>query len=73
MELCDLLNKGHTLVTDNWYTKIGVELARKLLRRETNHIGTLRKNRRHFLKTLVSTKLRKEQFIAKETADGIIE
>lgn len=45
--LCqDLLNKGYSLYTDNWYTS--VSLARELLKNETHLIGILRKNRRHF-------------------------
>ncbi|CAK1553810.1 unnamed protein product [Leptosia nina] len=54
---------------DNWYTS--VPLARELLQNETHLIGTLRKNRRHFPKVVVSTKLKKGQFIAKESDDGI--
>lgn len=70
MTLCeDLFEKGHTLYTDNWYTSVG--LARELLKRETHLVGTLRKNRKHFPKVVVSTKLKKGQFIAKESDDGI--
>lgn len=57
MNLCqDLLNKGHSLYTDNWYTS--VPLARELLKYETHLFGTLRKNRKHFPKVVVSTKLK---------------
>lgn len=70
MSLCnDLLNKGHTMFTDNWYTSVG--LARELLKNETHLVGTLRKNRKHFPKTVVSTKLKKGQYIARESVDGI--
>lgn len=70
MNLCkDLLNKGHSLYTDNWYTS--VPLARELLQNQTHLIGTLRKNRNHFPKVVVSTKLKIGQFIAKESDDGI--
>lgn len=70
LALCgDLLNKGHTLFTDNWYTSVG--LARELLKNETHLVGTLRKNRKHFPKIVVSTKLKKGQYVAKESADGI--
>ncbi|XP_022837201.1 piggyBac transposable element-derived protein 4-like [Spodoptera litura] len=70
MALCDdLLNKGHTLYTDNWYTSVG--LARELLKNETHLVGTLRKNRKHFPKEIVSTKLKRGQYIAKESNDGI--
>lgn len=69
MALCDdLLNKGHTLYTDNWYTSVG--LARELLKNETHLVGTLRKNRKHFPK-VASTKLKRGQYVAKESADGI--
>ncbi|CAG4938111.1 unnamed protein product [Parnassius apollo] len=70
MNLCqDLLNKGHCLYRDNWYTS--VSLARELMKNETYLIGTLRKNRKHFPKVIVSTKLKKGEFIAKESDDGI--
>jgi hypothetical protein len=43
--LCkNILTKGHTICTDNWYTS--VELAEKLLENDTYLIGTLRKNRK---------------------------
>ncbi|KAH9637759.1 hypothetical protein HF086_009427 [Spodoptera exigua] len=49
MSLCSgLLNKGHTLYTDNWYTSI--DLARNLLKNETHLVGTIRKNRRNIPK-----------------------
>jgi hypothetical protein len=58
MNLCqDLLNKGYSLYTDNWYTS--VPLAGELLQNETHLIGTLRKNRKHFPKVFVSIKLKK--------------
>ncbi|CAG4939187.1 unnamed protein product [Colias eurytheme] len=72
MNLCqDLLNKGHCLYTDNWYTS--VSLARELMKNETieHLIGTLRKNSKHFPKVIVSTKLKKGQFIAKKCDDAI--
>ncbi|KAL0879682.1 hypothetical protein ABMA27_003397 [Loxostege sticticalis] len=70
MSLCNvLLNKEHTMFTDNWYTTVG--LARELLKNETHLVGTLRKNRKHFPKTVVSTKLKKGQYIARESVDGI--
>lgn len=67
--LSGLLNKGHTLYTDNWYTSVG--LARSLLDNETHLVGTIRKNRRHLPKTVVSTKLKKGEYIARESYDGI--
>ena len=50
MKLMDgLLDRGRTLYTDNWYTS--VVLAKKLLQRKTNLVGTVRKNRRGLPKT----------------------
>lgn len=70
MSLCsDLLYKGHTLVTDNWYTS--VDLAKKLLDAETHLIGTIRKNRKHLPKDVVNAKLKRGQFVAKENSEGI--
>ncbi|CAK1552923.1 unnamed protein product [Leptosia nina] len=70
MNLCkNLLKKGHSFYTDNWYTSAPV--ARELLQNETHLIGTLRKNRRDFPTVVVSTKLIKAQLIAKESDDGI--
>ncbi|CAG4960623.1 unnamed protein product [Colias eurytheme] len=57
------------LYTDNWYTSL--DLARKLLEKETHLVGTLRKNRKHLPKTVISTKLKKGAYIAKESTDGI--
>lgn len=70
MELCsDLFNKGHTLYTDNWYTSL--ELARKLLDKETRLVDMIRKNRKCLPKRIISTKLKKGAYIAKESTDGI--
>ncbi|XP_045765134.1 piggyBac transposable element-derived protein 4-like [Maniola jurtina] len=70
MSLCgDLLNKGHTLYTDNWYTS--VDLARQLIDQETHLVGTIRKNRRQLPKDVVTAKLRKGDFAAAESFDGI--
>lgn len=70
MRLCeDFVDKGHTLYTDNWYTSI--DLARKLLHRETHLVGTVRKNRRGLSKKVISTKLKRGHYIAEESRDGI--
>lgn len=70
MSLCsDLLNKGHTMYTDNWYTS--TDLARDLLKNETHLVGTLRKNRKNLPKELVNAKLKQGQHIARESLDGI--
>lgn len=47
MSLCSqILNKGHTLATDNWYTSL--ELAYNLLEHQTHLIGTIRKKPKRF-------------------------
>lgn len=71
LSLCDeLLNKGHTIATDNWYTSM--ELAYELLNKETHFLGTVRKNRRLLPKKVVETKkLQRGKFIAQENNDGI--
>lgn len=70
MSLCSgLLNKGHTLYTDNWYTSI--DLARNLLENETHLVGTIRKNRRNIPKEVANAKLKTGEYIARESEDGI--
>ncbi|CAG4992906.1 unnamed protein product [Colias eurytheme] len=57
MGLCDgLLNLGHTVSTDNWYTNL--ELANQLLDNDTHLVGTLRKNRRGLPKQVIEAKLK---------------
>lgn len=63
------LQKGHTLYTDNWYTS--VDLGRKLLEEDTHLVGTLRKNRRHLPKDVVTGNINKGEFRAKENEDGM--
>ncbi|KAL6417752.1 hypothetical protein ACFW04_014351 [Cataglyphis niger] len=70
MSLCeDLFYKGHTLYTDNWYTSL--ELAEKLISKNTHLVGTLRTNRRGNSHQVLSTKLKRGQIIAKENNHGI--
>lgn len=70
MSLCSqILNKGHTLATDNWYTSL--ELAYNLLEYQTHLIGTIRKNRKGLPNSVVEAKLQKGDFIAMENEDGI--
>lgn len=70
MALCkDYVNRGHTLHTDNWYTSI--DLARKLLDKQTHLVGTIRKNRRGLPKKVISTKLKRGHYYAEESQDGI--
>lgn len=70
LSLChELLNKGHTIATDNWYTSLG--LAYELLKNNTHFLGTVRKNRRNLPKKVVETKLKRGEFVAQENDDGI--
>ncbi|CAG5055676.1 unnamed protein product [Parnassius apollo] len=66
----DLLDENRILYTDNYYTSI--PLAYRLKHRKTNLVGTLRLNRKHLPKDLVTQKLKKGEIIAKETTDGKI-
>lgn len=65
-----LENQGRTLYTDNWYTS--VRLAKTLLQKKTNLIGTVRKNR-GFIKDVITVKLKKEEHIAQQDNQGIIQ
>lgn len=70
MGLCDgLLNLGHTVSTDNWYTNL--ELANQLLDNGTHLVGTLRKNRRGLPKQVIEAKLKPGESIARENERGI--
>lgn len=71
MELCkNLLDSGRTIYVDNYYTSL--ELAHKLLERQTHLVCTLRKNRRGNPKGVINKKLRKGETIAKESDSGVI-
>ena len=52
-----ILKKGYTLYMDNWYSS--PQLFLKLLKQNTDVVGTVRKNRRHMPKELASLKLKK--------------
>lgn len=70
LSLCeDLLNRGHTLFTDNWYTSL--PLARQLLGKETHLVGTVRKNRRGLPLEITKAKLKRGDYRAAESIDGI--
>jgi hypothetical protein len=70
MGLCEnLLDHGRTIYVDNYYTS--VELAHKLLDRQTHLVGTLRKNRKGIPKDISNTKLKKGEIIGKESNTGI--
>lgn len=71
LSLCEeLLNKGHSIATDNWYTSC--QLAYELLKNHTHLFGTVKKNRRGLPKKVIDTKLRRGEFVAQENNDGIL-
>lgn len=71
MKLCQpYLGVGRSVVTDKFYTS--VELAKKLLEKNTHLIGTLRKNRKGLPKKVIQQKLQKGEMIALENDDGIL-
>ncbi|KAJ8966819.1 hypothetical protein NQ314_003281 [Rhamnusium bicolor] len=63
-----LLRKGRTLCTDNYYTS--VELAHKLLDKKTYLLGTL-SNRKNNQKNVIQEKLKKGQVVAQGSNTGI--
>jgi len=67
--LSDYLDFGRTLYADNWYNSI--DLAEKLLDRNTHLVGTLRKNRKRIPKEIVTTKLKRGEMIAKQNGLGV--
>lgn len=64
-----LLNQGRTVFTDNYYTSL--DLANKLLDKQTHLVGTLRKNRRGNPKEVIAKKLKRGEIIARENKRGI--
>ncbi|KAJ8883264.1 hypothetical protein PR048_015106 [Dryococelus australis] len=56
MQKCDLLNKGYTLYTDNWYSSHN--LFHRLFSAGTNVCGTVHTNRKHMPKELAKEKLK---------------
>lgn len=65
----NLLDSGRTMVTDNYYTSM--DLANKLLDRETHLLGTLRSNRRGNPKEVTEKKLKRGEIVARENERGI--
>ncbi|XP_066596503.1 piggyBac transposable element-derived protein 4-like [Prorops nasuta] len=57
MKESNLLEKGHCLYIDNWYSS--PDLYNKLYKLKTNVCGTVRKNRKHMPKALESKKLKR--------------
>lgn len=66
----DLLGDGRTLYTDNYYTS--VPLAYRLRKNKTHLVGTLRANRKYLPRDVMCAKLRRGDFSAKQTDDGIV-
>jgi hypothetical protein len=65
-----LLDCGRVLYTDNWYTSI--VLAKNLLQRRTNLVGTIRKNRRGLPKMVTGIKLKRGSLVARQNQNGIV-
>lgn len=63
------LNNGHSLYTDNFYNSI--DLAHKLLLKQTYCTGTLRINRKNNPKEITNNQLKTGELISKYTNDGI--
>ena len=59
-----ILDRGHALHVDNFYAI--VHLAKAQLNRKTLICGTMRKNRKHLPKNIVSTKLKKDRTLQNE-------
>ena len=66
-----LLDCGRVLYVDNFYTS--VSLAEELLKRKRLLCGTLRKNKKHLPKNVVSSKYKKGQQIAKRKGRIIVQ
>ncbi|XP_047365374.1 uncharacterized protein LOC124955254 [Vespa velutina] len=70
MSLCkDILGKGHTVCTDNWYTN--VDLTEKLIAKNTYLMGTLLQKRRRNSMEVVPKTLKHGKLIARENKSGI--
>ncbi|KIH44577.1 hypothetical protein ANCDUO_25397 [Ancylostoma duodenale] len=65
-----LLDEGRQLCTDNWYSS--VPLVRKLLKRKTHLIGTLRRNRKGIPTQLKDRKLKRGQMYYQQSRSGIL-
>ncbi|XP_028968650.1 piggyBac transposable element-derived protein 4-like [Galendromus occidentalis] len=64
------LDAGRTLTADNYFTS--VPLAKNLLRRKTHFLGTLRSNRKHLPKSVVNSRLARDQVVGKMSNEGIV-
>ena len=71
VKLCEpLLDCGRSIYVDNYYTSI--ELAHKLLERNTHLVGTLRKNRKNNPKDVINKKLKKGESYSQESNTGVV-
>ncbi|VDL83170.1 unnamed protein product, partial [Nippostrongylus brasiliensis] len=71
MELMeDYLDQGRHLCTDNWYTSI--PLARTLIKRKTNLVGTLRRNRKGIPSQVKEKKLKRGESCSQQDRNGIM-
>ncbi|KAG8236032.1 hypothetical protein J437_LFUL015410 [Ladona fulva] len=61
-EIRVLLGKGHTLYLENWYTS--PRLVDKLVKSNTDCVGTMSSNRKEFPQTVKSAKLKKGEITA---------
>ena len=67
----NLLNKGHRLFIDNWYTS--VELCHNLLLNKTDSIGTLRKDQKELPTDINLSKIKAgETIIRYEKETGLM-
>lgn len=64
------LDSGRCLYADNWCTSI--DLAEKLLDRQTHLVGTLRSNRKRNPKEVIAKKLVRGGVIAKQNRRSIM-
>ncbi|KFB46173.1 piggyBac transposable element-derived protein 4-like protein [Anopheles sinensis] len=70
MKLCgSILFKGHTLYTDNCFTNLN--LAKQLIVHDTHLIGSVKNNRKDNPKDVVNKELKRGEFVAKESKEGI--
>ncbi|KAJ8929353.1 hypothetical protein NQ314_017972 [Rhamnusium bicolor] len=70
MSLCEpILDQGRTICTDNWYTSL--QLAERLLDRNTYLVGTMRSNRKDIPQEVAKVKLKVGETIAMENHKGV--
>ena len=70
MRQSNVLNKGHSLIIDNFFTDM--KLGADLLAQQMYLTGTLRKNRRGILKKVLAAKLQPKQQFAMRSRDQLV-